>query len=229
MINSNSYRYERKFFIHGIDAKTVESFVYQMSMGFKEIYSKRWVNNIYFDYLDFKNFMDNIEGNEHRIKYRLRWYGRLFDEVPDAKLELKIKKGLVGTKRLIDLGKFQLLRGMSAAGLMKAVTEGPVNIDPDLKFKLIEQFPVMMNQYQRKYFQTFDQNFRITIDNHQSFYKFNKFNNNFLHKVDDSYNTILEIKYNKDSEKQVAEVTNSFPFRITKSSKYARGIELLYC
>ena len=226
--SSNTYRYERKFFVNGIDAKTVEGFVLNNSIGFNEIYHTRWVNNIYFDYHDFRNFMDNVKGNEKRIKYRIRWYGDLFGNISKAKLELKIKAGLVGTKRLVDFPDFRLEPGINSGDLAKVIEQELSDLDHELRAELLDQYPVMLNRYQRKYFQSLDRRFRITIDQCQEFYRFNRLSNSFLQKVKDTTNTILEIKYDKDNDHRVEEITNSFPFRLTKSSKYARGIEMLY-
>ena len=39
-----------------------------LSKGYKEIYSERQINSIYFDTLDFKSYTDSIEGNVPRKK-----------------------------------------------------------------------------------------------------------------------------------------------------------------
>ena len=44
----------------------------------------------------------------------------------------------------------------------------------------------------------------------------------------DNSNVILEIKYDDKYDLEAAKISNNFPFRLTKSSKYSRGIELLY-
>jgi len=222
-----SLRYERKFFIRNINTNTIESIVRDNPVGFSEIYHQRWVNNIYFDYLDLRNFRDNIDGNVSRVKYRLRWYGDLWDMINKPKLEIKIKNGMVGIKKLIDLNDFKLKIGVDA-NLIKNVVNTAIPKDQILKFSLNEQYPVMLNRYRRKYFQSFNRKFRLTIDDTQSFYKFNKFNNTFLEKIEDIDNTIMEIKYAKEDDAQVSKITNNFPFRLTKSSKYARGMEMFY-
>lgn len=73
-----------------------------------------------------------------------------------------------------------------------------------------------------------DKRFIITIDDKQSFYKISTFGNCFLYKVDDFSNVILELKYNVEHDSQASIISNLLPFRVTKSSKYIRGIELLY-
>ena len=52
--------------------------------------------------------------------------------------------------------------------------------------------------------------------------------NSFLNKLSDTYNVILELKYNMDNEDDSSYITEVFPFRLTKNSKYVVGIEKMY-
>lgn len=42
--------------------------------GFRNIFKKRWVNNIYLDDFYFSSFKDNYSGISDRVKTRIRWY-----------------------------------------------------------------------------------------------------------------------------------------------------------
>jgi hypothetical protein len=220
------YRYERKFFIYNMDCISVQNIVLNHPAFFSEIYFARDINNIYFDFLRFNNLMDNIDGNMFRTKYRIRWYGNMLSEIEKPTLELKIKKGLIGTKKHFQLNQFELLKGINISKLKNVVKDS--QIDSQTKFFIQEQTPVMLNRYKRKYFESNNKKFRITIDYEQSFYKLNAFNNTFLHVHKDPCNIILELKYDKKYESEACQITNKLPFRLTKSSKYARGILLLY-
>ena len=224
--NKNNYRFERKFLITSLDRFSVENIILQNPAFFSEVYKERWVNNIYFDYLEFNNFKDNIVGNMFRKKYRIRWYGNMVSKINKPLLELKIKEGLLGDKKSFQLLPFNLDIGVNSL-LFKDIIQKS-NIAPKIKFNLQEQIPVMLNRYKRKYFQSSDKKFRITVDDQQSFYKLNRLNNMFLQKHKDLSSVILEIKYDKKYDIDAAQISNKFPFRLTKSSKYARGIELLY-
>lgn len=225
-IQNEPYRFERKFFVHNIDRISVENIISHHPALFSEIYNERYVNNIYFDSLELRNFIDNIDGNMFRTKYRIRWYGDIFTAIKKPVLELKIKKGLLGDKKSFPLVPFKLNIGLNASVLIDVIRNS--TIDPKIKFNLQHQLPVMLNRYKRKYFQSHDKKFRITVDDEQSFYKINKYNNTFLQKHQDSNNVIIEIKYDKKYDIEAAQISNQFPFRITKSSKYARTIEKLY-
>lgn len=222
----NKFRYERKFLISRIDRISVENLILKNPAFFTEIFHERWVNNIYFDYQAFNNFIDNIEGNMFRKKYRIRWYGEMLNNIDKPILELKIKEGLLGDKKSFKLIPFRIDKGINSSVFKDVIKNS--NIDSKTKLNMQDQIPVMLNRYKRKYFESSDKKFRITIDDQQSFYKLNSFNNTFLQKLIDSKNVILEIKYNKKYDSEAAKITNNFPFRLTKSSKYAKGIELLY-
>ncbi len=220
------YRYERKFFVYNMDRISIEHMILHHPTFFSEIYHERYVNNIYFDFPGFNNYSDSNSGNTNRIKWRIRWYGELFGTIADPVLELKFKHGLVGYKKLFPLGTFQLGAGMHSTDLKEVVRNS--QIDPKVKHTLLEQQPVLLNRYRRKYFESHDRSFRITMDEEQSFYKINAFNNAFLQVCRDQNNVIIELKYDEKFDSDAAHIVNRLPFRITKSSKYARGIELLY-
>lgn len=222
----NTYRYERKFFVYNMDRKSIENIVLNHPAFFSEIYHERYINNIYFDSREFNNLMDNIDGNMDRTKYRIRWYGDMLADIANPKLELKIKKGLINSKKSYQLNQFKLAKGISISKLQAVVRDSPV--DTHVNYSLKEQLPVMLNRYKRKYFESADKKFRITIDDNQSFHKLNLYNNSFLQVHHDSYNIILELKYDVKYEAEAPLITNDLPFRLTKSSKYSRGVALLY-
>lgn len=222
----DNLRYERKFLIQGTDRLTIESFILQNPLFFREVYQERWVNNVYFDHLLFDNFHDNIEGNTYREKFRIRWYGDMFQPIKKPVLELKIKKGLLGNKKSFPLDPFDLDNKVTHDQLRQLIANS--KIDPKIQFQVKEQFPVMLNRYRRKYYLSEDRKFRVTIDDHQSFYKLNKLNNLFLQKFKDFESTVLEIKYDHNLDSEASKISQYFPFRMTKNSKYATGIEMLY-
>ena len=223
---NDNFRFERKFLTNALDREALQNIVAQIPMFFTEVYHERWINNIYFDSVQFTNFKDNVVGNMHRKKYRIRWYGEMISKIDNPILELKIKKGLLGDKKSFKINPFELKIGMDSNSVLEKIKES--NIDSRIKYHLLEQKPVLLNRYRRKYFQSADKKFRITIDDEQSFYKIDTFNNSFEHNFKDPDSIILEIKYDKKNDVDASLISNTFPFRLTKSSKYARGIELLY-
>lgn len=93
------YRKERKFVVSGKSATAVEFFIKVHPAMFSQPFPPRFVNNIYFDSKDFHNYGDNVIGTANRVKFRIRWYGEQFGYIKKPVLEIKIKKGLAGSKR----------------------------------------------------------------------------------------------------------------------------------
>lgn len=224
---NNTLRYEHKFFVDNIDRNTAQNIIQHHPALFFEIYHERYVNNIYFDDIGFNNFKDNIDGIMYRKKYRIRWYNKMLTIIDKPILELKLKMGLVGSKKYYPLNQFELSKGININKLKGLI--GRFKFDSKTKLSMQEQRPVLLNRYRRKYFESRDKRFRITIDDEQSFFKFNTLNNFFLQKHKDSSNIIIELKYDRKYSSEAEHITNMLPFRLTKSSKYARGITLLYC
>ena len=222
----NNYRYERKFFITELSKSELESIIKLHPGRFAEIFHKRFVNNIYFDSPGMNNYFDNVHGNLQRIKTRIRWYGKLFGYIDKPKLELKIKNGSLGRKETYTLCPFKLDESFNIEKTSDIM--GTSDVPEIVAEKLKSLNPVLLNSYTRKYYQSMDQRFRLTIDTNQVFYKIGIQNNSFLYKTSDDINVILELKYNKDNDENAEYISNHFPFRLTKSSKYVTGIDKLY-
>ena len=79
-----SYRQEEKYFLNFKEISKILS-KYNASYQFP----MRIVNSIYFDSLDFKNFIDSEEGIVPRKKVRLRWYGNSSKVPRDSLVEIK--------------------------------------------------------------------------------------------------------------------------------------------
>ena len=97
-----------------------------------------------------------------------------------------------------------------------------------IKTGLKSSQPVLLNRYSRKYFLSADKRYRITIDTDQVFYRIGTQNNFFLNEQKNNVNVIIELKYNIAADDDANHITEHFPFRLTKSSKYVSGIEKIY-
>ena len=67
----------------------------------------------------------------------------------------------MGSKKLLKLNAFQLKEGINILDLKTLIKNS--DIDHKIQFKLEEQLPLILNRYRRKYFETKDKKFRITI------------------------------------------------------------------
>ncbi|MFC1952566.1 polyphosphate polymerase domain-containing protein [Chloroflexota bacterium] len=225
-LNPTSFRYERKFLVSQLNRHEVESIIRLHPASFSEIFHPRYVNNIYFDTVDMSAYQDNSIGISDRMKVRIRWYDEIFGIIKEPVLELKTKRGLLGSKKRFPLSSFYLDSSYSLKSQKGIFSESDI---PEILRDYLKSLKLaLLNRYHRKYFQSTDKRFRITIDFNMEFYRLDPANNSFLEKVADRTNTILELKYSDEDDEEARFITNSFPFRMTKSSKYVTGIEDLY-
>lgn len=215
------YRYERKFFVSDLDSKQIQLILKLHPAHFKEIYHQRQVNNIYLDTCNFSNYYANLEGHNNRLKIRVRWYEDLKKAI-QPQLEFKIKTGLINKKSITFLESFTLNKSVP---LFKIIN--PDSQDQELlTFKNLQA--VMFNTYQRQYFQDFAGQYRITIDEKLNFYSIsNNKKINWQNQIKIP-GTILELKYNLGAENSADRISNFFPFRLSRSSKYVMGMQNLY-
>ncbi|MFL5763745.1 MAG: VTC domain-containing protein [Bacteroidia bacterium] len=218
------YRYERKFLITGHSHKDIENILKLHPAAFSEVFSRRTVNNIYFDSLGLDNYYDNLDGAPDREKMRIRWYGELFGVNTAPILEYKIKKKLLGKKNSYPLLPFEVGNNLSRESIRNALIFAP----EEVKRQLMSVYPVLLNSYSRNYFMSADKKFRVTIDINLSFYRIGYGRNLFLNKLVDKESVVMELKYDHSSEEEANEVASEFPFPLSKNSKYQRGIQAVY-
>ena len=222
ILNPAQYRYERKFFVPYLSVFQINQLIKLNPANFHEIYNSRQVNNIYYDTLDYTFFHENINGNANRRKIRLRWYGDLYGTIK-PKLEVKIKKGTVGTKLIYSIPNMDFRENSTGKEVMKKLLQS--DLPPQIKELIKVCRPTLLNSYTRNYYQSICKLYRLTKDINISNYRFMRASRfHSCSKSNNSY-TILELKYNSDASKLAERVTNSFPFRLTKFSKYVRGVK----
>ena len=220
MAELQSIRYERKFCLSADSYNDLENIILRHPAIFKENYQERQINNIYFDTPDFDDFSDNIEGSSFREKIRLRWYGIDFPKIKNPVLEMKTKIGLAGGKIQRKLNTFEF----SKQTLFQSIKKNKAVYDI-FDFKCLK--PSIMNKYSRKYFISNDGDFRITLDKDLKYSQIRNVMDDWLFIEPEIKHTIMELKYHPNMEPIVSNITNYFPFRVTKSSKYAIGVNLL--
>lgn len=222
----NSYRYERKFFISELSKYEIEAIVKMHPAIFDEIYYERNINNIYFDSHDMANYFDNVDGNSKRIKYRIRWYGKLLGDIQEPVLEVKIKQGQLGGKLHYPLDSFCLDKELTSDKMKEIISNA--KIPGELKCSLMSLNYTLLNRYTRKYYQSRDKKYRITIDSNMKYVQLSQLHNTYLNELLDYLHIVLELKYDEDDDEGASVITNHFRFRMTKSSKYVTGIERLH-
>ncbi len=222
----NNYRYERKFTVpttHSI--RTVEQFVKGNSALFREVFYQRQVNNIYFDTEGYNDYFDNVLGVSDRKKIRIRWYDDTLGEILKPVLEIKIKKGLVGDKWSYKLKSFLLDNSFTNEYIQRIFKESDLPLPILESVKMIK--PTLLNSYNRRYFLSADNRFRVTLDFDLLYFKIDRMGNNFNLRPTPDENNIVELKYGLNDDNKANAITTEFPFRLNKNSKYVNGVNTI--
>ncbi len=222
----NNYRYERKFAVSHLTFHEVERIVKLNRAMFFPIYSPRYINNIYFDTDRMDHYEATIEGAGNREKFRLRWYGNLFsNNLENSQLEIKIKKNYLNTKKT-----FRLMTGSVDSYRPEKIVSDILNcsdVSMEATTRLKQMKPILLNRYYRKYFLSADGSFRLTIDTDIQYMNTDS-RNLILQKGKDSRRKIIvELKYGVDKDHPARHIASTFPFRMTRNSKYTNGIDTL--
>ena len=217
-------RFERKFAVEGMDRRTIETVVRQNPVLFQPAYHPRWINNIYFDTPDLQYLSDNLAGLAARCKVRIRWYGGMLP-VSRPTLEFKIKQGMAGWKQLFSMGRVALDEVLDPRRWRTHVDAIPLS--DGLRFLMTGLRPTLYNRYQRSYFESACHSFRCTVDSDIQYTRPASLQCNRAFFQADPLN-IVEVKYALDDDERAACVTGAFPFRLSRNSKYVRGVECLY-
>jgi hypothetical protein len=226
MDNKDGLRYERKFLVDALSSQELEEVVLLHPAIFRPVYSERFVNNIYFDNLDFVSYYQSLEGVAQRKKVRIRWYGDLNDSKKKPVLEIKKKSGYIGKKEIYSLSGFEFedfFSGFKMLGLDNKVSSSII-----LKKYLYLLEAKLINRYSRKYFLSADGCYRITLDSNIQFFPVTPFFSALFKGTTCEPYSVLELKYNHVRDDEASKITNYLPFRLTKSSKYVSGIYKLY-
>lgn len=207
-------RYERKFRVEGCSLAEVLQLIKLHPAGFKTLYPERQINNIYFDTPDLVTYRENVNGQQYRKKYRVRWYGETKGQNSTPQFETKIKAAEVGTKEIHPVEGFDLVNisGVTAA----------VNRQTLYARQLI---PSLLNAYQRAYFISHDKRFRLTVDWDLRYHNL-RVHPNFHRFLTRDAAIILELKYAREDDTDATWLVQKLPFRQSKHSKYVQGLLL---
>lgn len=211
----SNYRYERKY---RLDISEYEILVNSMlSDGMKVHHPSRFINNIYFDSLDFDSYFENIEGESERSKFRLRWYGDRFNIIRSI-FEVKMKKDQVNKKKNLKIPEIEFKDFNDVEKIYNHILSYMEVEDPILYFDMMNKFPTLINGYQRDYFLSNDGETRLTIDKNLFFY--NCRNNQEYNQTDVM---VVEVKYASNVTPKIN--FDKFELVLGKNSKYVSGID----
>jgi SPX domain protein involved in polyphosphate accumulation len=207
-------RYERKYKMYNFTTDIILQAIKLHPESFTKIYPDRQINNIYFDTSTLSTYWDNVNGVASRKKYRVRWYGENVQEIIKPHFEVKMRVNELGTKRVTRIDDFDLDNLRFLTRIINELKDSPGRLQP-----------VLMNSYNRSYFGTKDNKFRVTVDSNIRYFSM-MFAQRFTRYTVQDFNAIVvEMKYDREDDNDTDRITQHFPFRQTKSSKYVTGVQ----
>ena len=212
-------RYERKYRVEDCSTAEVLQIIRNHRSSFTKAYPDRHINSLYLDTYDFNYFKDNISGISNRTKQRIRWYGDDLKNIANPILEIKLKENELGSKQYVRLPNFKIDRFFSYEGYLKQ----------HLWLATNHITPTVMIRYLRSYYKSWDKQIRLTIDQQIRYYPVDhRLNFNITPYRDAAI--ILELKYklNPDNNRNIDYITQDFPFRLTRNSKYINALQMCY-
>jgi SPX domain protein involved in polyphosphate accumulation len=225
-IGAETPRLETKFIASQLSADRIETWLNLHAANFSNAYPARWVNSVYFDTYDYFAYRENIYGASHRSKLRYRWYGA--DKTPQAgHLELKVKRNVYGRKHREKIDTLNLPQDFTWNDFRaelhdRAGAVGRLSLDQNPQ-------PAIQNRYRRRYFTSFDQRLRVTVDTDLEFFdqRYHR-QPNLTRRANFPAAMVVEFKYDRSDRDTVAQYLQTFPVRISRSSKYVEGLKSVH-
>lgn len=219
-------RLETKLVAAGVAAREVEALVRLHPAHFHELHPPRQVHSIYFDTAALRSYRETLAGIGERTKVRLRWYGPFFGHVGEAGVEVKTKHAAVVGKRRFAAPSIEMRPGIGGAELAEWLRGSTV---PPVDAALLADLrPTLATSYGRSYWLSHDGRCRLTIDADIAYVRLHPFGNDFRDRIADDRRVVVELKYAVEDEEVGPDLARDLRLRVSRNSKYARGIELLY-
>lgn len=216
------FRYERKFHAPDVSLEQVAMVVANHPAHFVKAFPNRRINNVYFDTADLSDFRAHVLGTDRRRKVRIRWYGESRGQDRPVVLEVKARRGTVGTKRHFALPPLDFDGRISMDAVRAATADGTPAAAMAGFFACAQ--PALFNSYLRSYFVSIDRRFRITIDTEMEFHIVNDRCYSHVRSYKEERLRIIELKYGAGDDDDAARIAGRLPFRLTKHSKYVSGL-----
>ena len=218
---NGDYRYEVKFALPESSQSLVTSWVRLHPAGFRQAYPPRQVNSLYFDSHDWGNLREQQAGLAARSKLRLRWYGQDISRA-DGMLELKGKRGVVGTKASCRVEPFDLA-GTSWQEVCRHIARQ--DLGPLAAAFATCRCPALLNHYRRQYYVSADGEVRLTVDTRLAAYdQATSPVPNLRRPLPACSAIVVELKALACHGSRLQHIASQLPLRSTAFSKYATGL-----
>lgn len=218
-------RYEIKFVAYEHEFYRLLQWIKMHPAGFISPYPDRRINNVYFDTQDCKAYAENLSGASSRRKVRYRWYGNNM-QIDAGTLEVKCKRNYFGWKQRHKIS-CQPDKGGSNWREIRNNMFAELS-DDGRRILLNNPNPVLINQYDRKYFVTTDGIIRLTIDRNQNVWDQRyKPKPNYKHRANLCRTLVVEIKFDRGEQAYASQIIQGIPIRVSRNSKYMVGVHTI--
>tara|TARA_B100000214_G_C23968672_1_gene628986 strand:- start:439 stop:1107 length:669 start_codon:yes stop_codon:yes gene_type:complete len=217
-----NYRFEKKFVIKPIYFEKLLNLI--EINGWRRLFPKRRVNNIYFDSINLNSYYETIDGDLNKKKYRIRWYGDTFPNkkiIENCFFETKIKINNLNYKIIRSIEKIKLYHGQTYSNLNKELFSSLLKEVSNEEFISIENNIIQfISYYDRLYYTNENNSVRLTIDKNQNYFNISP-KINYQGKIN---SIVIELKYSSDKD------FNDFILstNLTHNSKYKNGIDIIF-
>jgi len=223
-------RYEIKFIAYEHEFNRLLQWIRMNRAGFISPYPDRRINNVYFDTQDCKAYAENLSGASSRRKVRYRWYSDHEKgenlQINSGVLEVKCKRNYFGWKQNHKVSSPPDKGGSSwreiRSNILAELSDNGKRIlrnNPN---------PVLINQYDRKYFVTHDGVVRLTIDRNQNVWDQRyKPKPNYKYRANLCKTLVVEFKFARGDQDYASELIQGIPLRVSRNSKYMIGVHTI--
>lgn len=184
------------------------------------------VKSLYFDTRNLNFYQEKIDGDNDRVKFRIRTYSQNLDENTVLKAEIKVRKGVLMEKHST------LIRPDEYTSFIQdhrwKEREIPV-LNEFIRYYWMKGLrPIISVQYLRQGYITKDKSeIRITLDHMvSSSASKDLFSSHAIFREHHKHVTILEIKCRKSQPRWLWDIVKQHGLKIASSSKYVKGIEI---
>ena len=229
-------RYEFKYVLNASQREAIEEevshFMRYDGFAHAEMENSYIVRSLYFDNELATHFREKTEGIRHRRKFRIRTYGREFDQGTPIYLEEKgrhIDRTFKSRVRIEKGEMDSILRGENIG--VPAVPNGGTDLFTKLAFDRLRKNikPMVLVDYVRRpYTSNFDLNFRVTFDSHLTALPSTSLfpeNDARWRRAVAGY-TILEVKFHRRIPLWFHRILKTHNLRRVSISKFCKGMEV---
>lgn len=228
-LHSTTTRFERKYRCTYAQYYAIKSAIYPYIQ--KDSYTQRapkhkyLVRSLYFDTPYYQILFEKAGGNSDRLKYRIRTYSNSRSDLPDIRVEIKIREANL-TKKFGAYTTIENSEHFLQSRHWQTISD-PVLAEFERHTHLINLEPKTLVEYHREGYQTRDgSGTRITFDHRiRSGHSRELFPENILWHVHHEQMVVLELKHTNKIEAWFHRIAKTHGLAMVSNSKFAFGIQ----